>query len=231
MNQLQFSFGNAKVKNAIIFDLPAGQTCPGAEKCLAMVKSGKIWDGPRQEFRCYAASIEVLYKNVHAKRTRNLDILKGKTKNEMASIIKESLPIKFGILRIHSSGDFFSQDYFDAWLETIKKNKNILFYAYTKSIPFWLARKDEIPPNFVLTASYGGKFDYLIKEHNLKNAEVVVNPKLKKIDHDDSLAQNKRIKSFRLLLHGSQKAGTKASKDLVNLKKKGIFGYSRLKII
>ena len=58
---LKFSFGNSKLlADTLIFSLPAGTTCPGADKCLAFVKetNGKlsVVDGPQMEFRCFAAS-------------------------------------------------------------------------------------------------------------------------------------------------------------------------------
>ena len=51
----------------------------------------------------------------------------------------------------------------------------MLFWAFTKSLRFWVNRIDNIPDNFVLTASYGGKDDHLIKEYGLKYAEVFKN--------------------------------------------------------
>jgi len=88
-------------------------------------------------------------------------------------------------------------------------------------------------PNLVLTASRGGKYDRLIKQHNLREAVIVFSEeeaKQKKltIDHDDSHAMQSG-KSFALLLHGAQPAGSVASKALSALRKKGIKGYSRSK--
>jgi hypothetical protein len=51
------------------------------------------------------------------------------------------------------------------------------------------------------------------------------------IDHDDSHAAdpNWRNLNFALLIHGSQPAGSKASKALQQLKKKGWTGYGKEK--
>ena len=49
--------------------------------------------------------------------------------------------------------DFFSQEYFDSWLEVARNRPRTLFYGYTKSLPFWVARTDSVPANLVLTAS------------------------------------------------------------------------------
>jgi len=151
--------------------------------------------------------------------------------NHLAGLISVSLsPSKLGApIRIHVSGDFFNQNYFDAWIEVAKRYPTRLFYAYTKALPFWVKRIHNIPQNLVLTASYGGTHDFLIKKHNLRSATVVESveeaKKLRlKIDHDDSLAMEKG-KSFALLVHGSQPAGTTWAKAWHRLKKLGMGGY------
>lgn len=152
----------------------------------------------------------------------------------MVDLIQRSLPIHARYLRIHVGGDFYNQIYFDAWLETAKRNPGIVFYAYTKSLKYWVARLNEIPNNFRLTASRGGYWDNLIEEHNLRSAEVVfseseANIRGLEIDHDDSHAYGDDPKSFALLLHGAQKAGSVAAKALQALRKLGIGGYNKSK--
>jgi hypothetical protein len=88
-----------------------------------------------------------------------------------------------------------------------------------------------IPKNFVLNASRGGLHDALISQYSLKSAEVVFSNKEAEdkgleIDHDDSHAY-KSGKSFALLIHGTQPAGSAASKALSALRKEGWTGYSR----
>ena len=152
----------------------------------------------------------------------------------MADLICESLP-KENIVRVHVGGDFFSLAYFDAWLETARRNPTKLFYAYTKSLNFWVARLDAIPSNFKLNASRGGRNDELIDAHGLKSAEVVFSEseaeaKGLEIDHDDSHAFTQE-KSFALLLHGQQASGSNASVALKELKKQGKGSYSKKKLI
>ncbi len=93
----------------------------------------------------------------------------------MVELINGSLPKNTGIVRIHVAGDFFSQQYLDAWYIVALRNPNILFYAYTKSLRFWVGGVTEMPTlhNFVLTASYGGRDDHMIDEFNLRYAKVV----------------------------------------------------------
>jgi hypothetical protein len=59
------------------------------------------------------------------------------------------------------------------WLKLCEKHKEIEFWAYTKSVNYWVNRLNEIPSNLVLTASRGGKNDNLIEKHNLKNVEII----------------------------------------------------------
>lgn len=232
---LKFGKGNAKLsKNIYTFSLPAGHSCPFAFECKASAdrSTGKIKDGKDQVFRCFAASQEALYTNTRNARWHNYDLLRSlKTVSKMTDLIVDSLPPKAEIVRVHVSGDFFSQVYFDAWMAVARIYPKKKFYAYTKSIPYWLERRDTIPKNFNLTSSKGGKTDELIDLNKLKYAEVVFTEEDAKelnleLDHDDSHAYNGK-KSFGLLIHGSQRKGSNASVALSNLKKKGIKGYSK----
>ncbi len=231
---LSFPLGNAKIEGIWTFSLPAGWTCPGARECLAKVPrdGGPIVNGPDNVFRCFSASMESFFPNVRNTRWGNLDKLNAS--KDMMTLIYQSLPgVNGDIYRIHVSGDFFSDDYFMAWIKVAKLLPFRTFYAYTKSLDKWLKYKKNIPKNFILTASKGGKFDDLIKPNRLKSAEVVFTveeAKRKKleIDHDDSHAYNGK-KSFALLLHGKQKAGTKAAEALKLLKRNGLGTYKRTK--
>jgi Gene product 88 len=223
---LTISANNVKLDHPFL-SLPAGYTCPFADSCKTIVpRDRKKNDGKlvqdQGDLRCYAASEEARYPNAQKMRWRNKDLLDKFDKQGKIDLILNSIKYfeqnngTMSVFRIHESGDFYDMDYFDAWLEVAKKRPDILFYAYTKSLPFWLKRKTEIPKNLKLVASSGGKFDELISKHNLKNAVVVNSPedavKLKlPIDIDDTLAHN-YDGNFAILVHGSQKAGTEKSK-------------------
>ena len=202
-------------------------------ECLSRAdrETGKIQDGPLTKFRCFAASDEAQYKNTRLQRWHNFELLKGKSAFEMANLIEASLPLKANIIRVHVSGDFFNQNYFDAWMIVARKNPLRTFYAYTKSLNLWVKTLGTIPKNFALNASRGGVHDALIGQYNLKSAEVVFSTKEAEdkkleIDHDDSHAY-KSGKSFALLIHGTQPAGSPAAKALSALRKIGWTGYSR----
>jgi hypothetical protein len=229
---LVFGKGNAKLKDIHTFSLPSGWTCPMADQCLAKAnrETGKVADGPRTEFRCFSASQEALYPSVRNARWYNLSLLKGRTMSEMADLILSSLPRKATTVRIHVAGDFFSLPYLDAWLVVARERPDVLFYAYTKSLSLWVARKGVMPTNFVLTASHGGREDHLIDLHGLRSAKVVYSEREAadlglEIDHDDSHAMNAVGGDFALLIHGSQPKGSVASKAIAALRAQGEFGY------
>jgi hypothetical protein len=234
MQLLKFQQGNAKLgKNIFTFSLPAGHSCPFANDCLSKADklTGKLTDGPNTKFRCFAASSEAVYPNVRLARWHNFDLLKKLSTNEASSLIIESLPKKANIVRVHVSGDFFNESYFLAWLQVAKLKPNVLFYAYTKSLVYWVNYIKEIPDNLVLNASEGGKLDAQILEHRLKFAKVVYSPEEAEklglsIDHTDEAAY-KTKESFALLIHGQQPKGSKASQSIKDLKARNIkFSYS-----
>lgn len=234
MEKLKFSQGNAKLgKRIFTVSLPAGYACPFAHNCLskANIATGKIEDGPNTTFRCFSASQEVVYKNTQKQRWYNFELLRKLDKEGMVNLIQNSLPINAKVIRLHVSGDFFSPNYFISWLEIAKQNPDMLFYAYTKSLKYWIDNIDKIPSNMKLTASKGGKNDNLISEYNLKFAQVVYSEQEAKdlgfeIDHDDSHAYGSD-KSFALIIHGTQPKGSIAGKQKAQLAKEGFTGYNK----
>lgn len=238
MKKFSFFKGNAKLgKHITTFALPAGYSCPAAVNCLTWAnrKTGKIKDGSLQSFRCFSASQEAYSTTARNSRwgnfTKARDLLKEGTP-ELTKHLLADLPQKATLVRIHISGDFFSQEYFDAWVAVANKRPSVTFYAYTKAINFWEQRLATIPKNLILTASLGGAWDSLAIKLNLPTAEVIFHPDntIKPIDHDDSHAYNGKGENFALLIHGGQKKGGNAIKALKRLKAEGIeFSYSKSK--
>lgn len=236
---LSFGTSNAKLRasKTATFALPAGYTCPGAKACLSWFDRNlrKVQDGPEAEYRCYAASGEAAFRSVQTSVDRNLAILKqAGTVAAMASVIDMSLPSRFyENIRVHADGDFFNQAYFEAWMRVARNNPGRLFYAYTKSLPIWIKMRGIVPPNFVLTASRGGKWDFLIEPNKLRSAVVVFHPDEAaalglEIDHDDSHARNPVGGDFALLIHNTQPAGTPAAAAVKRLEAEKIqFSYPR----
>ena len=219
------------------FSLPAGYSCPAALECLSKANriTGKVTDSKFAQYRCYAASDEAYSPQARALRWDNFDQLRKLDTNQMANLLMESLPKDAQIVRVHVSGDFFNQSYFNAWLEVARQKPEVTFYAYTKSIPYWINHIDHIdsiPENLKLNASYGGRHDKLINEHNLKSVRVVYDPVAAavlslEIDHTEQLAIQ-GTDNFALLLHGTQPKGSNAGKALKSLRDRKIeHAYSR----
>jgi hypothetical protein len=177
---------NVKYYSGTVFEwnLPVGHSCPYALECLVKVDrvTGKQ-DNRSSAFKCYASSAE-RFPGVRESRWKNFDV--GR-RLELPELPKTATAV-----RVHASGDFFSQDYFDTWLDYARARPDVAFWAFTKSINFWVERLDRVPSNFVLTASLGGKLDDLALQHNLRTATVV--PTLedangKPVDYNDDLAR------------------------------------------
>lgn len=165
-------------------------------------------NGSKQVFKCYSAMTE-RYPSVRERYWANFYAVKGKRAEQVAQVLTDCFPKKATKVRIHSAGDFYSETYFLGWLAFIRSKPDVLFWAFTKSLPFWVDHISEIPANLMLQASYGGKYDDLIEKHKLKFARVVWSKEEAdqlglQIDTDDSLAAL-QDKSFALLENFTRK--------------------------
>lgn len=157
---------NAKMKKASLktwnFDIPAIKTCPFANAC--------------KEY-CYATKGFYKMPVVRAKHESNFMYTRQSNfRHLMNNEIKElRAKNKIDAIRIHSSGDFYSIEYILKWISIMLDNPDIIFYAYTKSVPHFQAvnRTIDIPDNFRLIYSKGGKYDHLIDELNLRSVSLV----------------------------------------------------------
>jgi hypothetical protein len=176
------------------YNLPTGTTCPFAMECKVVVDkvTGKF-DVTKGQYRCYASSAE-RFPGVRNHRHNNFEFVKN---GGIPTIPKDCKAI-----RIHSSGDFFNQSYFDMWVKLAEENPSVEMWAYTKSLKYWINRLKEIPNNLILTASYGGRADDLIEKFNLKNVKVYASieevPTDRLIDTNDKFARIPNI-NFALL--------------------------------
>lgn len=176
------------------WNLPTGTTCPFALECKVSVDrlSGKF-SQHKGQYKCYAASPE-RFPAVREHRWKNFEYVRSGN--------KPILPKDCNAIRVHASGDFFNQQYFDMWVEIAIENPDVEIWAYTKSLKYWVKRIDDIPSNFILTASYGGSNDSLIEMHNLKNVKVYEDrslvPEERPIDNNDDYARIPAI-NFALL--------------------------------
>jgi hypothetical protein len=145
---------NGDVYRIIGFGIPADfnfeqngetiNTCPAALACRAV---------------CYAKQGRYAMINVINSRKHNLDIsLLPDFVNMVAADLERFR--KVNTVRIHDSGDFYNQEYYDKWCDIASMFPEITFYAYTKTvnIDLWTNK----PDNLKITQSLGGKYDNLV---------------------------------------------------------------------
>ena len=108
---------------------------------------------------CYAKQGSYTWKDTIAARNRALSHSFSPT--FAADMIKRLGRTRaFDTVRIHDSGDFYSQGYLDAWYTIARALPRFKFYAYTKrlDLDLWTNK----PSNFALVQSLGGRFDDMV---------------------------------------------------------------------
>lgn len=185
-DKYHLSDGNMKLVptkevNFFIWNIPAKLTCPNSTAHC------------RKE--CYAVKSEKRFPETVLKaRHDNWEMSKLPTfVDDMVYFILKGLKNQRKpklIVRIHESGDFYSQEYADKWMEIIRKvnsqcpdNKEITFIAYTKSFSFFDGK--ELPKNFALRASVWDDTKESDKEIIARNGWNVYTAVEKFTDHDD----------------------------------------------
>ena len=158
---------SSKLNNASIyaFDIPAYKTktgkitCPFAKDCIKY---------------CYAQKGAYTWSPAQNKHNENY---KATKLNNFIDIVQDEINRKRKIthIRVHSSGDYYSPKYLDKWLTIARNNPNIIFYSYTKSIP--LVNKVNLPKNYLMIYSEGGKQDNLINKNEHRHAKIFNNEK------------------------------------------------------
>lgn len=123
---------------------------------------------------CYARNGTYLFPTVKAKHLSNLERTLsdlGQWQSDMLKDIKSHKKITY--VRIHDAGDFYSDDYLQAWLDIATLTPSVTFYAYTKEvIRFKRMVEGACPKNFKYLYSLGGKEDHLINKDDDRHAEV-----------------------------------------------------------
>jgi hypothetical protein len=190
---LKWSFDNKKLKktNTVSFNLPAIESCPQAGICATV---------------CYATQGAYVYPNVKNARRFNFEQAKGPRWNFENPLIHDLGLIKQTSIRLHDSGDFFSQAYLNIWFKVITLFPEKQFYAYTKSLHLDFSNK---PDNFTLIQSFGGKLDHLI-QLDKPHSKIFDNDASRMLadycdgNVDDSPAQRGEL-NIGLVYHGTKK--------------------------
>jgi len=102
--------------------------------------------------------------------------LPGLERGHLHPHVARLLDLGAPLVRIHDSGDFFSESYLWAWLAVAHSAPGVLFYAYTKEVTLLRAAADEAPPNFLWIYSMGGRQDRLVDRAHERHADVFPDP-------------------------------------------------------
>ncbi|GLZ37858.1 hypothetical protein Acsp05_14820 [Actinokineospora sp. NBRC 105648] len=122
-------------------------TCPSAGVCRSV---------------CYARNGTYLWPTVRAKHQANLKFVLDDLDGWTTAMLAELSSAKFtgAWVRIHDSGDFFSDDYLAAWLRICRSRPAVNFYCYTKEVDrFRRLVEPDPPPNLLWVFSFGGTQD------------------------------------------------------------------------
>jgi hypothetical protein len=150
---LTLSQGNTKLvgtdKEAfLIWNLPAISTCPFSTSSCRK--------------NCYAMKAQRMYANTRESREESfIESIGSSFVPDMINTInhyltkggKKGAKGKKVYFRIHESGDFYNQEYFNKWVVIANNFPEITFLAYTKSVKYVKETKYNIPPNFTIRYS------------------------------------------------------------------------------
>jgi len=150
---------NTKIFN---FSIPAYKTksgkitCPFAKDCIKYCYAQK---GNYTRFPMIQQLMEKKYELT--KQNNFVELMTNEIKKKKAKYI-----------RIHDSGDFYSIKYLQKWVDIATQNKDVIFYAYTKSIKFFTDNKINKPKNLKIIFSEGSKKDELINVKKDRHARI-----------------------------------------------------------
>lgn len=167
--------------NVTLDDGTRFNVCPNANVCGAF---------------CYAKTGMFMFPNVKKSHMEKLDLVLNHRAKWKQMVMDELKLKKYDgkTIRIHDAGDFFSIEYTLDWMEIIRANPHVFFYAYTKQIDIFKFEITDHPENFVVIYSFGGKLDHLIDVDVDRHSDVftdyakLVDANYNDVSNDDSLA-------------------------------------------
>lgn len=181
------------------FSLPACATCcPNAGKCKegCYAKKGRMACPTAQNayYENYDMVVDgSLWKQLDAEIT----VLECKAEREHKQLR----------IRVHDSGDFFSVEYANRWMDVMRNHPDVVFYAYTKMVNmFKYGSSIKMADNFHYVLSYGGLEDENIQDYDRKAIVISedMDVPLGYVDgsHDDYYASEPSYEKIALYYHG-----------------------------
>ncbi len=174
------------------------RTCPNAGLCT---------------IGCYARQGAYIWTPVRRKHEANLAATQSQEFTDLMILeIKQWLKrklVKTLVVRIHDSGDFYSEEYLNKWLEIMThfRDDNVRFYAYTKQVKMFTGRVT--PDNFRVIFSFGGRQDSLIRDTSyharvFKTHKELRNARYLNASSDDMVAAFGNSTRIGLVYHGNK---------------------------
>lgn len=128
-----FNFGIPAYKSA------SGKlTCPFADACVKF---------------CYARKGAYVWSNVQPAFEKRYQL--SKTDQFVDKMYNEIVKKKPDYVRVHDSGDYYSEAYLNKWIDIALLFPEVRFYSYTNSV--LLLKKATLPDNFDVIFSDSGK--------------------------------------------------------------------------
>ena len=78
--------------------------------------------------------------------------------------------VKADYIRVHDSGDYYSNKYMLKWFDIANAHPNIRFYSYTNMVS--MVKKNNIPDNFDFIFSDSGTEKHLINTENDRHTKI-----------------------------------------------------------
>lgn len=187
------SVNNAKLrKDGIVsFNMLAILDCPAFGPCAQY---------------CYASSNAYLFPSSIRVRHANRLMSERPEFEDVAVATLLSLPRRWKYVRLHDSGDFYSQAYLDRWariIDRVRAVRDLRFYAYTKSLHLDFSGLDAH-----IIQSLGGRHDGLLdmsKPHAKVFASTEELADYVDSSHSDLPAATGAVK-IGLVIHGNRSA-------------------------
>ena len=148
----------AKILN---FSIPAYKTKSGKSTCPFAGGCQKYCYAQKGNYTRFPIVQELMEKKYLLSKQDNFPFL-------INTEIQKKKPTH---IRIHDSGDFYSPKYLNKWVTIAKQNKDVIFYAYTKSIKFFI-EGFAVPTNLKIIFSEGSKRDDLIDVSKHRHARI-----------------------------------------------------------
>lgn len=128
-------------------------TCPMADKCVSF---------------CYAKKGPYTWSNVKPAFEKRYEV--SKTDKFVAKISAEIVLKEPDYIRVHDSGDYYSKEYLNKWIQIAKNNPDVKFYSYTNSIQ--MIKNVKLPDNFDIIFSSSGKQVNLVNKDIDRHSEI-----------------------------------------------------------